>query len=75
MLAGGVAWTIVAACFIAPPGPSSPPSCAPLHGRYPIMPIPAATCCKVCHKGKACGDTCIARDRACHVGAGCACDG
>jgi hypothetical protein len=32
-------------------------------------------CCKVCHKGKACGDTCISRAYTCHVGAGCACDG
>jgi hypothetical protein len=32
-------------------------------------------CCKVCHVGKACGDTCISRDYACHVGAGCACNG
>lgn len=32
-------------------------------------------CCKVCHKGKACGDSCIARDRKCTKGKGCACDG
>lgn len=32
-------------------------------------------CCKICTKGKACGDTCIPRDRTCHVGRGCACDG
>lgn len=35
----------------------------------------AAACCKVCSKGKACGDSCIARDKACHKGAGCACNG
>jgi hypothetical protein len=35
----------------------------------------AQQCCKICSTGKACGDTCIARDKACHVGAGCACDG
>lgn len=37
---------------------------------------PAATyaeCCKVCTKGKPCGDTCIAQDKICHVGPGCAC--
>jgi hypothetical protein len=33
------------------------------------------SCCKVCRKGKACGDTCIAANRACTVGPGCACDG
>ena len=31
-------------------------------------------CCKVCHKGKACGDTCIPRDRQCHKPPGCACN-
>lgn len=36
--------------------------------------IPAA-CCKICRKGRACGDSCISRDRACHAGPGCACNG
>lgn len=31
-------------------------------------------CCKVCSVGKACGDTCISREKTCHVGHGCACD-
>ena len=31
-------------------------------------------CCKVCHKGKACGDSCISRDKDCHKPRGCACD-
>ena len=35
---------------------------------------PAATCCKVCDKGKACGNTCISRRFDCHVGRGCACN-
>jgi hypothetical protein len=35
----------------------------------------AQQCCKICTTGKACGDTCIARDKTCRVGAGCACDG
>ena len=34
-----------------------------------------AACCKVCKKGKACGDSCIARDKKCTKGKGCACDG
>lgn len=34
-----------------------------------------ASCCKRCSKGKACGDSCIARDKTCRKGAGCACDG
>lgn len=32
-------------------------------------------CCKVCSKGKACGDSCISRDKECHKGKGCACNG
>ena len=32
-------------------------------------------CCKVCSKGKACGDSCIEATKTCRVGAGCACNG
>lgn len=32
-------------------------------------------CCKICHKGKACGNSCISRAYTCHKGPGCACDG
>ena len=35
----------------------------------------AQACCKICTTGKACGDTCIAREKICHVGPGCACNG
>jgi hypothetical protein len=35
----------------------------------------AQECCKVCTAGKACGNTCIAREKTCRVGPGCACDG
>ncbi len=34
-----------------------------------------AYCCKKCRKGKACGDSCISRQKTCRKGAGCACDG
>jgi len=37
--------------------------------------VAEAYCCKVCSKGKACGDSCIARHKTCHKGYGCACDG
>jgi hypothetical protein len=40
-------------------------------------PEPSKTtseCCRTCRKGKACGDTCVARDRECTVAPGCACD-
>ena len=32
-------------------------------------------CCKTCSAGKACGDSCISRDKACKKGRGCACNG
>jgi beta-lactamase superfamily II metal-dependent hydrolase len=32
------------------------------------------TCCRVCTTGKACGNSCISRDRQCHQAAGCACN-
>ncbi len=35
----------------------------------------ARDCCKVCRKGKACGDSCISRRYTCHSPPGCACDG
>ncbi|HSC87553.1 MAG TPA: hypothetical protein VLC09_09800 [Polyangiaceae bacterium] len=35
----------------------------------------AAACCKVCSAGKACGDSCISRQKTCHKAPGCACDG
>lgn len=38
-------------------------------------PDQSPACCKICTTGKACGDTCISRDKICHVGHECACDG
>jgi len=38
------------------------------------IPEPTTTCCKVCRKGKACGDSCIKRSYTCHKGLGCACN-
>lgn len=38
-------------------------------------PVEVQACCKYCHKGKACGNSCIARNKTCHKGSGCACDG
>ncbi len=41
-------------------------------------PKPASrprACCRTCRKGKACGDSCIARNKTCRKGPGCACNG
>ncbi len=39
------------------------------------IPQPVQGCCKTCSKGKACGDSCISREKTCRKGQGCACDG
>lgn len=46
-------------------------------GAAPICGTAYASeaCCKVCKKGKACGDSCIAREKTCKKGQGCACNG
>lgn len=69
------------------PAPASPSPSSRFVGRI-IAPSPRAApftnssrldravlakCCKVCTKGKPCGDTCIAQDKTCHVPPGCAC--
>ena len=41
----------------------------------PTARPPARVCCKVCTSGKACGDSCIAKNKTCHQPPGCACDG
>lgn len=47
-----------------------------------VTPKPASpskgggrTCCKVCRKGKACGNSCISASATCRKGPGCACNG
>lgn len=66
------------------PAPDRPANPAPLRildtapqgkpdsGRSVSMGSP---CCKICRQGKPCGDSCIARNRTCHKGPGCACGG
>lgn len=58
------------ALFLGAAAPAAPPMTPVPDAQYQ----PAA-CCKVCGKGKACGNSCIARDRRCSKGPGCACDG
>ena len=40
----------------------------------PVGCIPASQCCKICRKGKACGNSCIRASYTCRKGRGCACD-
>ncbi len=39
-----------------------------------LAPQQLAACCKICRKGKACGNSCISRTKTCSKGKGCACD-
>ena len=57
--------------FAQPPKPSALEQLARIGQARPFK----AACCKVCRKGKACGNSCISRSYACRKGAGCACDG
>ena len=57
---------------------SEPPSSKSGTLSEPTLGTPGATpaaCCKVCTKGKACGNSCIAQDKNCQQPPGCACDG
>lgn len=57
---------------------------SPVHGSAsgpdprPSCRVDPATgtrvCCRVCSRGKACGNSCIAAWKTCHRGVGCACD-
>ncbi len=38
------------------------------------QPPAAQACCKVCRKGKACGNSCISASKTCRKPPGCACD-
>jgi len=60
------------------PGEAATPALAEVLERLgvdlPPSGVVAAACCKKCSKGKACGDSCISRDKRCTKGQGCACD-
>ncbi len=47
----------------------------PTAASHPATAEPARSCCKMCTKGKACGDSCISRSYTCHKPPGCACNG
>ena len=45
------------------------------YSQSSYSPEPSAYCCKICSKGKVCGNSCISRSYTCHKAPGCACDG
>lgn len=58
-----------------PPTPYPTASPWPTLTPWPTTPPPSSVCCRVCTTGKACGNSCIARDKTCNSPPGCACDG
>ena len=51
------------------------PFLSELGGIENSSPATNKICCKICKKGKACGDSCISRKYSCRKPPGCACDG
>ena len=69
------------AAFAGPPAETGdePPSAVlkrllPAEAQQALPLSLAQACCKTCRKGKACGDSCIAREKLCEKPRGCACD-
>jgi len=69
--------------LVAALGPSTPGFFIKCRGgsaqRTPSLLVAASStssqgCCKVCRKGRACGNSCIAKDKICRKPSGCACD-
>ena len=50
---------------------ATPPNVAPAG----VKPPAPRTCCKICTRGKACGNSCISRRYTCRKPPGCACNG
>lgn len=51
------------------------PTSTPVTRFDPPTAAPARSCCKVCTGSKACGNSCISRNKQCHQPPGCACQG
>jgi hypothetical protein len=60
--------------FAAPSSPVVGDLCNTEASRY-LQASSNRPCCKICRKGKACGNSCISRSYRCHKGRGCACNG
>jgi hypothetical protein len=67
-----VAFSLVSATAVADVAPSPTASSAMTDALQTCRP--RDTCCKVCSKGQACGNSCISRTKNCHQPPGCACD-
>ena len=66
MVVGGLA-VVALLGFAAAPGLALEPT-------PQAVELAPRECCKICKKGKACGDSCISRDKDCNKPPGCACN-
>ena len=68
-----IALVLLALVFVAPTSAGHPilPS---VQNANPGVYVPVQTCCKICRKGKACGNSCISRSKTCRKPPGCACN-
>lgn len=57
----------------APPAASAAPPTPALRSHAAACRA-RSECCRICARGRACGDSCIAAASVCHPGQGCACD-
>lgn len=64
-----------AARYAAPAAPEAPPPADTPAVTETPPPAEPPPCCRVCVRGKPCGNTCIAQDRECRSPPGCACQG
>lgn len=60
---------------VRPTEPEATPPESPAADTLAAVAAPPPACCRVCVRGKPCGNTCIARTRECRSPPGCACQG
>lgn len=56
------------------PTPTVEPAPVPIEPAAIATPMSSQACCKVCRKGRACGDSCINVGKECTEPPGCACN-
>jgi hypothetical protein len=64
----------VLALALAMMPPAADMSCPATTSNVQLGELAAAKCCRVCRKGKACGNGCIKAGSRCTKDAGCACN-
>jgi hypothetical protein len=70
---GRMRWAIFGCAIVTVLGFATAPSLA-LEPTTQAVDLAPRECCKICRKGKACGDSCISRDKDCNKPPGCACN-